>query len=257
MCSGTATQPRHGHDTTTTHPHPISAYNPFAMPQTYSPAADTSRLPEEPSRSGEAPTLLRTNSLVRGFGRLRVLRGVDLHVEGGELLLVTGYNGSGKSTLLRCLAGLAAPQRGTIRCRVDEQELSVAERRLAVGYVAPDVEFYPELTTYENLEFTCRLRRLAPQRGRELLARVGLPTDRLAGALSSGMRQRLRWCWAVLAHPKILLLDEPLQNLDAAGRRTLLEMLEEHLTAGGLAVVANPESMELSRHVARHLDLGG
>ena len=213
--------------------------------------------PDAPPCSDDAATLLRTDALVRGFGRLRVLRGIDLYVEGGELLLVTGYNGSGKSTLLRCLAGLAAPQRGTIGCRVEGQELSVGERRRAVGYVAPDVEFYSELSTYENLEFTCRLRRLDPARGHELLARVGLPTDRMAGALSSGMRQRLRWCWAMLARPKILLLDEPLQNLDAAGRQTLLEMLAEHLAAGGLAVVANPESMELSQHVARHLYLGG
>ena len=213
--------------------------------------------PSSPASTDGAPTRLSTHRLVRGFGRLRVLRGVDLEVEGGELLLITGRNGSGKSTLLRCLAGLMAPQRGTIECRVDGRDLEVGERRLAVGYVAPDVEFYSELTTYENLAFVCRLRRLDPERGRHLLERVGLPEDRLAGALSSGMRQRLRWCWAHLARPRILLLDEPLQNLDAPGRKTLLEMLGEHLAAGGLAVVANPESMELTHHVARCLDLGG
>lgn len=203
-----------------------------------------------------ADTFLRTEELVRGFGKLRVLRGVNLHVERGELLMVTGTNGSGKSTLLRCLAGLAAPQRGAIRCRIDGRDLGAGERRRAVGYVAPDLEFYAELTTRENLDFTCRLRRLDPRRGRDLLDRVGLPHDRLAGALSSGMRQRLRWCWALLARPPILLLDEPLQNLDLAGRETVTAMLDEHLAADGLAVVANPESMELS-HVARRLDLGG
>lgn len=199
-------------------------------------------------------TLLEATALVRRFGRLRVLKGLDLRVERGELLQVTGPNGCGKSTLLRCLAGLMAPQKGTIRCRVGGQDLDVAARRRAVGYVAPDLEFYGELTTLENLDFVCRLRRIDNDRSRELLDRVGLPHDRMASALSSGMRQRLRWAFALLDRPAILLLDEPLQNFDAPGRRVVLELLEDHLDHG-LAVVANPDPLELP-HVARSLDLG-
>ncbi len=198
-------------------------------------------------------TWIRAQGLTRGFGRLRVLQGIDLEAAAGELLLVTGHNGSGKSTLLRCLAGLMAPQRGTVDCRVAGRELDVEARRLAVGFVSPDLELYSELTTAENLEFTARLRGIGEARGRELLDDLGLPHDRLTGALSSGMRQRLRWAWALLHRPKILLLDEPLQNLDAPGRRDVSRLLEEHLD-DGLAVVANPDRLELP-HVARHLDL--
>lgn len=190
--------------------------------------------------------LLRVEGLSRGFGRLKVLRDVSAEVKGGEILLVTGTNGCGKSTLLRCLAGLMAPQKGRIVARHQGRDLSIEERRMAVGFLSPELRLYDELTTLENLEFFCRLRRLDRERGVQLLARLGLPEDRLHGALSSGMRQRLRWAFALLHQPAFLLLDEPLQNLDAAGRSQVLGLLDEFLD-DGLAVVANPEPLDLPR----------
>jgi heme exporter protein A len=198
---------------------------------------------------------IRFDGLSRRFGRLSVLSKVSGEVADGEVLLVTGTNGSGKSTLLRCLAGLLAPDRGTIESREGGETLDATERRRRVGFVAPDLAFYEELSAAENLTFFGRLRGVPPSRGAELLARVGLPGDRLAGALSSGMRQRLRWCWALLHRPRLLLLDEPFQNLDAPGEAVTRELLEEHLAAGGLAVVANPSSLPVS-HVATRLELG-
>lgn len=206
-----------------------------------------------PSDMASSTVHLEMHNLHRNYGRLRVLRDVSGAVAAGEVLAVTGDNGSGKSTLLRCLAGLMAPQKGTIVCRLDGRELDTAERRRAVGYVAPDLELYGELTTLENLQFTCRLRHLDTDRAQHLLQRVGLPLHRPAGKLSSGMRQRLRWAWALLHRPRILLLDEPLQNLDAKGRDDVLQLLAEHLERG-LAVIANPDRLELP-NVARHLHL--
>ncbi len=200
-------------------------------------------------------TTLTFDGLRRNFGRLPVLRGVSGTVESRQLLLISGSNGSGKSTLLRCLAGLLSPQRGTIECRVEGKLLDVEDRRRALGFVSPDLELYPELTTLENLEFFSRLRGVDPLRGGELLDEIGLPRDRAAGALSSGMTQRLRWVWALLHQPPILLLDEPFQNLDKNGRADVLRMLNRHLETG-LAVVANPDHLELP-HVASHLVLGG
>jgi heme exporter protein A len=200
------------------------------------------------------PTRLRFVDLRRGFGRLRVLEAVSGEVESGQLLLVTGRNGSGKSTLLRCLAGLLAPESGRLELEDGGRALDPAERRRAVGYVAPDLALYEELTCEENLAFFARLRRQPPQRGRELLDRVGLPPERLAGALSSGMRQRLRWAWALLDRPRVLLLDEPFQNLDAPGEALARELLAEHLSAG-LAVVASPAELDLPGVASRlHLD---
>lgn len=168
-------------------------------------------------------------------------------------MLVTGANGSGKSTLLKCLAGLLAADAGTIEYREEGRLLDLPARRLRVGYVAPDLAFYEELTTLENLQFFARLRGVSEVRAVQLLERVGLPTDRLSGALSSGMRQRLRWAWALLHEPRMLLLDEPFQNFDAPGEATGRALLAEHLRQG-LAVVADPSGIELP-HVASHLHL--
>lgn len=198
---------------------------------------------------------LRFEGVRRRFGRLAVLKGVSGRVEAGGLLLVTGPNGSGKSTLLRCLAGLLAPDGGTITYGEDEADLDISERRRRVGLVAPDLSFYSELTVEENLVFFSRLRRVPPERGLAVLDRLHLPLDRMAGALSSGMRQRLRWAWALLHSPRLLLLDEPFQNFDPPGEQTARELLAEHLAAGGLAVVANPFLLDFD-HVER-LDLGG
>jgi len=199
-------------------------------------------------------THLRFAELRRGFGRLRVLAAVSGAVKSGEVLLVTGRNGSGKSTLLRCLAGLLAPESGRIELEDGGRSLDAAARRRAVGYVAPDLALYEELTCEENLLFFARVRRQPPERGPELLDRVGLPPGRLYGALSSGMRQRLRWAWALLHRPAVLLLDEPFQNLDAPGEALARDLLAEHLR-DGLAVVASPADLELPRVATRlHLD---
>jgi heme exporter protein A len=198
---------------------------------------------------------LRFDGLRRGFGELAVLQGVSGGAAAGQALLVTGPNGSGKSTLLRCLAGLLSLDGGTIDYREDgDLAMDAAVRRNRVGFLSPDVTFYSELTVGENLTFFARLRRVDPARGQALLDRLNLPADRRAGALSSGMRQRLRWAFALLHRPLLLLLDEPFQNFDTAGEQAARGLLAEHL-ATGLAVVANPGGIDLD-HVAERIDLG-
>ena len=199
-------------------------------------------------------TALEFSGLRRAFGRLPVLAGVGARVVTGEVLLVTGSNGSGKSTLLRCLAGLLRPQAGEIRLVEDGRSLDVAERRRRIGWVAPDLAFYEPLSALENLELFCRLRRVPASRAADLLAQLGVPAQRPAGALSSGMRQRLRWGFALLHEPRALLLDEPFQNLDAPGEKAVRALLAAHL-ARGLAVVATPSALQVPG-VAATLDLG-
>ncbi|MGD2114951.1 MAG: ATP-binding cassette domain-containing protein [Acidobacteriota bacterium] len=197
---------------------------------------------------------LRFRDVKRRFGRIKVLTGVSGEVGPGHVLLVSGPNGSGKSTLVRILAGILAQESGTVEYVEDGRSLGIAERRRSLGYVAPDLALYEELSTVENLEFFCHLRGVPRERASEILSVLGLPEDRLAGALSSGMRQRLRWGWALLDRPRLLLLDEPFQNLDRPGVEQGTELLSGHLADGGFAVVANPGPLEVP-HVAARIEL--
>src|SRR5882724_7569948 len=130
--------------------------------------AQTTPTSTPPGRSPPAPAgytppampenQLRFTGLSRRFGRLAVLAGVSGEAADGEVLLVTGTNGSGKSTLLKCLAGLLAPDKGAIESREGGRALDAVDRRRRVGLVAPDLAFYEELTTAENLAFFSRLR---------------------------------------------------------------------------------------------------
>ena len=199
---------------------------------------------------------LEFRDLARRFGALRVFSGLTGRVEAGAVLAVRGANGSGKSTLLRCLAGLLRPQRGAIVAREAGRELDGAGRRARVGYVAPDVAFYDELSATENLDFFARLRGISNEAGRALARRLALPDGRPFHALSSGMKQRLRWAFALQHEPLLLLFDEPFQNLDEAGERTARELLGERLAAGALALVASPGPLDLPA-LHDELRLGG
>ena len=162
--------------------------------------------------------MIRARGLERRFGEKRVLAGVDLDVERGGFVLVTGPNGSGKTTLLRLVAGLLAPTAGA---------LDVAVERGRVGFLAHEALVYRELTALENLQLYARLYRVDPERIGMLLERFGLweARDERAGAYSRGMLQRLALCRTLLHEPDLLLLDEPFNALDAEG----VELLDRQL----------------------------
>lgn len=207
------------------------------------------------------------------YGAHLVLAAVSGQVGAGEILLVTGRNGSGKSTLLRCLAGLQRPRRGSINHNSTPDNGTPdngtpdnggegngvptsglrGDRRVA--WLAPDLAFYAELSVAENLALFRTLRRLPPGDDGDLVQHLGLPPHRRAGALSSGMLQRLRWLWVLQGHPEVLLLDEPFQNLDAAGVETLSALLAERLRAGAGAIVATPSPLVLPDVPIRGLEL--
>jgi len=202
------------------------------------------------------PPFLEFEGVRRDFGRLQVLRGVSARVQSGQILTVIGANGSGKSTLLRCLAGLLRPRSGRIDYQEEGRALDAEDRRRHVGYVAPDLALYDELTAAENLRFFARLRGVGGERGSELLEKLEVPAQRPFGLLSSGMRQRVRFAWALLHRPALLLLDEPFQNLDPPGVARVRELLVAHL-ATGLAVLASPTPLDLPlpEHALVHLEL--
>lgn len=194
--------------------------------------------------------LVELENVEHRFGLRRVFSGVNLTVRTGEIGLVMGANGAGKSTLLKIIAGLLPPASGTSRIQMDGRNLDARTRRQIIGYVAPDLTLYRELTGVENLEFFAGLRgiRMERQQLRDVLELVGLRGRGrdIVGAYSSGMRQRLKYAFALLGQPPILLLDEPTANLDVDGMAMVERVIASQQTrpGGGLTIVATNEPRE-------------
>lgn len=214
----------------------------------------------QPQRVSLPPPFLEVQGLSKQFGRRVLFRGLDVTVGSGEALAITGPNGSGKSTLLMVLAGLLSPSAGAVRLRLGASAVGDDERALRVGFVAPYLNVYDELSARENLLFLGRARRLpqAELRIAELLRAVGLEGrgDDLLKTYSSGMRQRVVLAAALLPRPSLLLLDEPGSSLDVAGRELVDLLVRQQLDAGGAVVLATNSEAE-ARLCERRVELGG
>ena len=189
----------------------------------------------------------------------RGLLPVDFALAAPGVVAVTGPNGSGKSTLLRLLAGLLRPTAGRSLVTLDGHAMPPAARRTMLGLASPELAFYDELTSLENLAFAAEARgdRAPRAAALEALERVGLDTragDRVM-TLSSGMKQRLRLAFALLHRPRLLLLDEPGSHLDEEGKR-LVERLADEEGRRGLVVIATNEEREW-RLAAERIELRG
>ena len=164
------------------------------------------------------------------FGRRLVLDEIDLQVAAGESIVFTGSNGAGKTTLLRTMAALARPSHGDVLW-FGEKTAGQHEHRRWIGMVAHENRLYPYLTLRENLIFAGRMCAVDhPQdRADSLLNTVGLlpHADRTPPVLSKGMRQRLSLARALIHDPRILLLDEPFEGLDADAEQWLTGLLQE------------------------------
>jgi heme exporter protein A len=191
---------------------------------------------------------LELSDVAAGYGARRVLAGLSLTLRRGETLVVAGANGSGKSTLLRLICGLQRPTAGQIVYVAGGRRARPEEARDLVGWVAPDLQLYRELTALENLAFFAQVRGLRRTRSQleELLEEVGLGGrgDDLLAAYSSGMAQRLRYAYALLHHPPVLLLDEPTVTLDERGA-ALVEQLVVARRDRGITVIATNDPREL------------
>jgi ABC-type multidrug transport system ATPase subunit len=182
-------------------------------------------------------TPLELIGIGKRFGRLSVLRGVDLRVDAGEVVGLIGANGSGKTTLLNIAVGLVPPSEGERRLgghAVPEVELA---HRSRIAFVTHTTQLYPRLTARENMALFGQLRAAAgaPAAPTDpLLERLGLlhAADRLVGTFSRGMMQRLALARALAGRPQLLLLDEPFTALDRPGRERLAEVLVQERAAG-------------------------
>ncbi len=186
------------------------------------------------------PPALAARGLVKRYGRVEALGGVDLDVDEGELVGLLGPNGAGKSTLVKIACGLVRATRGDLRVCGAAPGSASAQR--AIGYLAELFRFPGWYTADEVLQLH---QRLAGSRGgtgerQRLLELVALADarDRRVETMSKGMQQRLGIAQSLVGEPRVLLLDEPTSALDPVGRRTVRLLLEE-LRGRGVAVLLN------------------
>jgi ABC-2 type transport system ATP-binding protein len=192
---------------------------------------------------------VRARGLVKHYGAVKALDGIDVTVPKGSVLGLLGPNGAGKTTAVRILATLLTPDSGTAEVAGVDVLKDPREVRRRIGLSGQYAAVDEYLTGFENLDMIGRLyhlgRRPSRERARELLAQFNLEDagDRMAKTYSGGMRRRLDLAGALVADPPVLFLDEPTTGLDPRGRTDMWEVIQT-LVAGGTSLLLTTQYLE-------------
>jgi drug efflux transport system ATP-binding protein len=195
------------------------------------------------------PPAIRVSRLLKRYGPIEAVRGVDLEVETGEIFGLIGPDGAGKTSTFQILAGVMDSSGGS----AEVFGRPARQARSQTGYLTQTFSLYPDLTVMENIRYIGDLRRIPSgeitERGHRYLQMFDMDrfANRLAGQLSGGMKQKLSLACALVPQPRILLLDEPTTGVDPVSRREFWDALA-HLAAGGLTIlIATPYLDEAER----------
>ena len=202
--------------------------------------------------------MLELKGLNQFYGGSHTLRGIDLSVPTGTCTALLGRNGVGKTTLLRCLMGLLPVRSGRITFEgKDIASLTAYQRaRLGIGYVPQGREIFPRLTVAENLAVgeaaAGSLRTVAPREELEaLFPALGAMRQRRGGDLSGGQQQQLAIARALVARPKLLLLDEPTEGIQPSIVKDIERVLRV-LLERGMTILLVEQYVDFARSLARH-----
>ena len=203
--------------------------------------------------------ILRTEGLVKSFGKLEVLKGISTSIRRGEVVSIIGPSGGGKSTFLRCLNLLEEPTAGKVYYNeqdITDKKMNIAEYRQKIGMVFQNFNVFPNMTVLENITLAPILEKKIPKAQAEeeamaLLARVGLAekADEYPRKLSGGQKQRLAIVRALAMHPEVMLFDEPTSALDPEMVKEVLNVIEE-LAKSGMTVLIVTHEMGFAREIS-------
>ncbi len=207
----------------------------------------------------DAQTVVRIEGLKKSYGRLDVLKGIDLDVRRGEVVVVLGPSGSGKSTMLRCVNLLETPTEGRIwfeDIEITSPKTNINKVREHVGMVFQSFNLFPHLTAKKNVMLAqCKVLKRskedAERRAIAELSRVGLAdrADYLPSQLSGGQQQRVAIARALAMEPHVMLFDEATSALDPELVRGVLDVMRE-LAQGGMTMIVVTHEMGFARDVA-------
>jgi ABC-type polar amino acid transport system ATPase subunit len=223
---------------------------------------------EQPQTGNGKPAIVTVGELEKYFGRLHVLRGIDMAVGQGEAVMIIGRSGSGKSTLLRCINFLEEPTVGWVEVdglraeadplhtRSKSHREQVRQIRLRAGMLFQDFNLFPHMSVLQNcIEAPTRVRRVprdeAVAAAEKYLDKVGLldKRDEYPARLSGGQKQRVAIARALCMNPKVLMFDEPTSALDPELVGEVLKVMEELAHEGTTMIVVTHE-MHFAREAA-------
>ncbi|MBR3051186.1 MAG: amino acid ABC transporter ATP-binding protein [Selenomonadaceae bacterium] len=205
--------------------------------------------------------MIEIKGLKKSFGDLDVLKGIDLHIDEREVVVIIGPSGSGKSTLLRCINFLEEPTGGTIT--VDgiplDSDANINKVREEVGMVFQRFNLFPHMTVLQNITLApLKVRKIdksrAEQTAQELLDRVGLgdKADAYPNQLSGGQQHRVAIARALAMNPKVMLFDEPTSALDPEMVGEVLDVMQR-LAESGMTMIIVTHEMGFAREVGTRL----
>ncbi len=224
---------------------------------------DAARGASGPAADATADDIIVARDVHKWFGQLHVLRGIDLTVRTGEVVVIFGASGSGKSTFIRTINRLEEHQRGEII--VDGIELSndvrnIAAIRREIGMVFQSFNLFPHLTALQNVTLApMKVRHWslahAQEAGMQLLTRVGIPEQahKYPAQLSGGQQQRVAIARALAMQPKIMLFDEPTSALDPEMISEVLDVMKSLARDAGMTMICVTHEMGFARAVANRM----
>ena len=206
---------------------------------------------------------LTLQNLTKSFGRRLIFKNINSEFNNGNIYGFAGSNGSGKSTLAKIVAGVLSPTNGKVIHKINNREVIPEELHKHIGFVSPYLVLYDEFTAEENLIHSLRIRGLNPDKEKikSFLDNFNLYDRRndLLKGYSSGMKQRIKFIFALIHNPTLLIFDEPTSNLDNRGKDAVYKLIDEESKEKLIILASNEENdLELCKttiHVEDYLQV--
>ena len=192
---------------------------------------------------------LKLDSITKFFGRRLIFKNISIDYQNNGIFGISGPNGSGKSTLVKIIANIISPSSGKVIHSNDTKEIPAEKLHNYIGFVSPYLILYDELTAEENIKFFAKIRSVKYNKEKiDYLFSEFLLEERrydLVKTYSSGMKQRLKFIFALMHSPKLIILDEPTSNLDNDGKDKVYKLINEE-SKNNIVIIASNEDNDLS-----------
>ena len=205
--------------------------------------------------------MIEATNVVKQYGPVTALSGLDLKVMPGEVYGLLGPNGAGKTTMLRIITGLTEPTSGSVRVMGYDPQVNPMEVKAAMGYVPENSMLYESLSPRDLFEFIASIRKISPQvvneRATRLASAFGLSEyyDSPIATLSMGTKQKVSVIASLLHEPSLLVLDEPLNGLDAKSSRIFKDLISFHTQNNAGGVLFSTHIMEVAEHICTRIGI--